>query len=423
MIPTGIAHLDKITGGLTLGDNVVFQIASGVPIEYFIKSYFNSSHEYNKSAVYINFNYSPHTIYKRFHHIFTRSNVTLVDAFTHGKGNSDPVFLDFYNQETRDDIQEVVCIENPGDIASFLDAMNQIQKVHKEGSFYIFDSLTGMNELWKDEQSVLDIFAFTCPKLYDLNTIAYWVYEENAHSKKFIAGITHITQIVFAINNTDEDYYDLKVLKLEDRPTTGSAGIHRFRILNRAIEFQEHREVMPFHIGARVKELRKSQQITQSELARRLGMTPGAISQIENDITMPSLHTLVQLTTIFNKPLEYFISIEAQNKSRRGFSLIEKKNISPVTYDNITLEKLSDDSITGMQAFHITIDRKGDIQRPLFLHKGREFFTVIEGTINIRINDEDYTVKKGESMYLETAFIEKWVNPNNEDCQIIYLLL
>ena len=423
MISTGITHLDKITGGLRLGDNVVFKIESGIPIEYFIKSYFNSSHEFNKNVIYINFNYSPHTIYKRFHELFTRANVTLVDAFTHGKGNSDPVFLDFYYQKQQEDIKEVICIENPRDISSFLEKMNQIQEVNKEGSFYIFDSLTGMNELWKDEQAVLDLFAFTCPKLYDLNTIAYWVYEKNAHSKKFIAGINHITQIVFSLLNTDEDYYDLKVLKLEDRPTTSVAGSHSFKIINRSIEFQEQRDLIPFHIGTRVKELRKSQNITQSDLARQLGMTPGAISQIENDITSPSLQTLVQLSRIFNRPVEHFISEDSFNKVRKGFEIFNKKDIPQETNRDILMEKLTNDSVPGVQVFYITFKKNDSIERPLFLHKGREFFTVIRGTINIVIQNEDYTLSAGDSIYLETTFIEKWFNPSSEDCQIMYLLL
>ncbi len=423
MISTGISHLDKLTGGLKLGDNVVFKIESGVPIEYFIKSYFNSSHEFNKSVIYINFNYSPHTIYKRFHEIFTRANVTLIDAFTHGKGNSDPVFLDFYYQKNQEDIREVICIENPRDISSFLEKMNQIQEVHREGSFYIFDSLTGMNELWKDEQAVLDLFAFTCPKLYDLNTIAYWVYEKNAHTKKFIAGITHITQIVFSLLNTDEDYYDLKVLKLEDRPDTSVAGAHSFKIVNRSIEFQEQRELMPFHIGTRVKELRKSQHITQSDLARQLGMTPGAISQIENDITSPSLHTLVQLSRIFNRPVEHFISENTLDEPRRGFTIFNRNEEQGEENQDLLMRDLTRDSVPGIQVYHITLKKNNSIERPLFLHKGREFFTVIDGTISVTIHDEDHFLSSGDSIYLETAFIEKWLNPSSEDCHIMYLLL
>ncbi len=52
MISTGITYLDKITGGLKLGDNVVWQISDGIPVDNFIKSFFKRKNSF-KSKCYI----------------------------------------------------------------------------------------------------------------------------------------------------------------------------------------------------------------------------------------------------------------------------------------------------------------------------------------------------------------------------------
>ena len=191
MISTGINYLDKITGGFKLGDNIVWQVSDGVPVEIFTHSFFSNTDNFNNSIIYVNFNYSPQTIYNKYDHLFKNFNTILVDAFTHGKGKSDQVFLNFYKKNNKKN--KMICVDEPGNIKSFTSILNEIENENQNGAFYIFDSLTGMNELWKDETAVLDFFSFTCPKLYDLNTLAYWVYEKNAHSKEFIASLTHIT--------------------------------------------------------------------------------------------------------------------------------------------------------------------------------------------------------------------------------------
>ncbi len=421
MISTGISHLDKLIGGIKLGDNVVWQIANAVPVEYFIKSFFNKTNDFQNSIIYVNFNYSPHTICKRFDDIFKNYNFLLIDAFTHGKGNSDPVFLDFYHNEQDYDLSKITCIRDPRDIHSFIATMNEVQLRHKDGSFYIFDSLTGMNELWRDERSVLDFFAFTCPKLYEMNTIAYWVLEQEAHSKEFIAGLTHITQIVLSVYNTHSDYYALKIHKLEDRPSVNLSTPHGFRIIDREIHFEETDKGDIFKIGYKVRDLRKGSNITQAELAGRLGMTPGAISQIENDLITPSLATLVNMAAIFQKPVEYFINARLLDNSNKGFIIFRKKDAQLSTSKNLKVSRLSGEMDMEIATYYVTLGSNDTVEGPIMLHKGKEFIIVVNGALNLTINGEEHLLRKGDSILLDRSFVEKWSNHGKSDCEFIYL--
>jgi transcriptional regulator with XRE-family HTH domain len=419
MISSGIKYLDNITGGLKLGDNVVWQISNGVPVEYFIKSLLNNDTT-NSNIVYINFNYSPHTICKRFDDSFKNLNVILIDAFTNGKGNSDPVFLDFYYQKADYNLSKVICVENPRDITSFMKIMNEIQLENKSGSFYIFDSLTGIYELWKDERAVLDFFSFTCPKLYDLNTIAYWIFEKDAHSKEFIAGLTHITQIVIAINNTDSGFYELRIVKLEDRPVLANSGAHQFRIINRDIQFQDLNGDF-LKIGNRLKDLRKSLNITQTELALKLGMTPGAVSQIENDLITPSLNTLVNISTIFNKPVEFFICTDS-NRENKVYEIFRKKELKQSSSKNITISTFYEDKKMDIKLFLIKIGGYESVDGTIMMHKGKEFISVINGTLNLLIEGDDVNLSKGDSILLEKCFVSKWGTYSKSECEFLYML-
>jgi len=415
-------YLDRLTGGLKPGDNVVWEAADGVPVENFIRGFFDSAPDFSETVIYINFNFSPQTLFTRYDYLFKKKNSILVDAFTHGKGNSDPVFLDFY-RGGRHDPERFICIENPRNITSFVSILNEIEMRHREGSFYIFDGLTGMNELWKDETAVLDFFTFTCPKLYDLNALAYWVLSREAHSREFLAGIMHITQIVFSISATDSEYYELKVHKLQDRTPLFGSQPSFFRIIDNTIAFEDKKAADRIGIGDRVKGLRKMARMTQAELASSLNMTPGAVSQIENDVITPSLQTLVQLSSLFGRPVDYFLGLHGPARGARGYLVSRRSDYAPVPHRSADLHRMLEREYAGFTPHLVTLAGGRAASGPLLLHKGREFIVVLRGSLALTVNDETVTLEEEDSLLITDSFVSKWNSADDSGCTFLYMQL
>jgi transcriptional regulator with XRE-family HTH domain len=417
-ISTGIRYLDQVTGGLRLGDNVVWEVTSGVPVEYFIKGFFDGNEQFRSAVIIISFNVSPFTILKRYAFLLPRFRVTMIDAFTRGKGNGDPVFLDFYQEAHGVD---AVLLENPRDRGRFMEVLNSVESENRDGSFYIFDSLTGMNELWKDEGAVLDFFNFTCPKLYDLNTLAYWMLERDAHSRGFLAGLTHTTQVVFSLSPARADHFRLTIKKLQGRPSSGDPGPHLFTLSDGEIAFRDRRHEGTLGIGERVRDLRRISGMTQTELASRTGMTPGAVSQIENEITVPSLNTLIQLSAIFGKPVDYFLGKEG-GMTRDGYSVFEEPLALPIKEDGVSITRLADHQGMGFVPHIVTLEGGAVIDGALLLHRGTEFISVISGSVAITIGGEEVTLAEGQSVMLSGPFPERW-RSGGKGCRLYYILM
>ena len=58
-------------------------------------------------------------------------------------------------------------------------------------------------------------------------------------------------------------------------------------------------------MGERIKELRKANGMTQTELAEKMGVTKGTVSTWETDSRKPSFKTLDQLCELFDKSMGY----------------------------------------------------------------------------------------------------------------------
>ena len=59
-------------------------------------------------------------------------------------------------------------------------------------------------------------------------------------------------------------------------------------------------------IGKNIRRLRKDAGYSQEQLARKLGITQGAVSQWEKDRTIPDTPFVIEMANIFNVPLDAF---------------------------------------------------------------------------------------------------------------------
>ena len=67
-------------------------------------------------------------------------------------------------------------------------------------------------------------------------------------------------------------------------------------------------------IGNKIKRMRIERGLTQEELANRCELSKGFISQVENDLTSPSIATLIDILEILGTNLKEFFSDDKDEK-------------------------------------------------------------------------------------------------------------
>lgn len=200
LLPTGVPALDAQMGGFLLGDNVLLETDVSTPAVPFLRAFLREALRRGDGAAYISFDHSPRTILKRLEGL--PSGITILDAFTHGKGRSEPVFADFYNGPAPE--RQVVELHYPARVSYFHDEFDN----HASGSertFLVVDSLTGMQELWGREEQVRAFYTHTCPRLFDTRAVAVWTLAKKVHSEAFLATIGNIAQVVVELQRTSQN--------------------------------------------------------------------------------------------------------------------------------------------------------------------------------------------------------------------------
>jgi len=62
--------------------------------------------------------------------------------------------------------------------------------------------------------------------------------------------------------------------------------------------------------GNTLKSLRTNYQLTQAQLAQKLGLTKSVISAYETGLRMPSYDVLVQIAKVFNVTTDYLLGLD-----------------------------------------------------------------------------------------------------------------
>ena len=170
-------------------------------------------------------------------------------------------------------------------------------------------------------------------------------------------------------------------------------------------------------IGKKIKTLRTLNNLTQEELASRCDLTKGYISQLENDLTSPSIATLVDILSVLGTNLNEFFSSDT----------VTEKII--FTKDDYFVKENEYGSITWL----VTNAQKNEME-PILLklnpnestpidypHEGEEFGYVIEGTIIVCLDNQKFKCKKGETFYYESSKTHYIINNGSSIAKIIWI--
>ena len=149
-------------------------------------------------------------------------------------------------------------------------------------------------------------------------------------------------------------------------------------------------------IGAKIKELRVQKSLTQEELADRAELSKGFISQLERDITSPSIATLVDILQCLGTNLEEFFTGTTSEQ------VVFKKNDYFEKEDHELFNKIEwiipNAQKNMMEPILLTLEPGGSTY-PDNPHEGEEFGFVLSGSITIHLGNKTHKAKKGESFY------------------------
>jgi len=424
-VSSGVSELDRLLGGLFIGDNVVWHDAAGSLASVFCLNFIRTSQAQGKPIIYVTFDRSPKNLLDKLGRFADYPGLTLLDCFTHGKGAGSAVFLRFYEGKKKRKCK-VVRVDRPRDQHQVMETLYGTHSALQGDVRFVFESLTGMGELWGGEEPIIQFYAHSCARLYELNTIAYWILEKRAHTARLRAQINQIAQVAMDVS-VRRGTCSLTILKAENRDLDTQNRPYPYWSKGLDIVFETDRPSRGgIDLGTRLRDLRTKRGLPQKDLADLVGVTSSTISQIESNLIYPSLPALLKLAEVLSVEVSSLFRDPANSAGRVVFSIKEAADVKlPTLAEGRVRAKLLtplDLEVRG-EPYLIEVPPKSSLSSHFFVHKGEELGYVLKGKLQFRIRNSTQTVRNGDVIYLSHDIPTQWKNPGPGPATLLWIKL
>jgi len=269
----------------------------------------------------------------------------------------------------------------------------------------IVDGLDSMARRWGDAKAAA-FFSRVCPRLFDLDAVAYWRAPRPAVSRAVMDRITGVTQCVVEFRKGR-----LRMIKAEGRPTAAQGRLLRARVVDGELEVEAEHALGRLARG--LERLRHERQLSQTELARLAGVSASAISQAEAGRRGLSIDTLLLLAERLGVTVDEMLDVTRP----AGYVLARRERIAR----DAGATPLLDDPNTGLRAYLIRLSG-GQSGQPPLIHKGTELVLVAGGLVQLELGADTPVLRSGDAALATTAPVTSWRNLTAEPAALFWIV-
>lgn len=177
------------------------------------------------------------------------------------------------------------------------------------------------------------------------------------------------------------------------------------------------KEASQVNIGERLKNLRVQKGLTQEELGERTDLTKGYISQIERNLSSPSMETFFSLLEVLGCEPTVFFQVKKQEQ--RVVYGLEERTCYVEEEKNYKIEWLVPESNENeMEPILLTFEKNGEFKQ-FAPSLSDTFALVLKGRVEVRLGHNSYYAQKGETIYYRAKEQHQIFNRQQGETQMI----
>jgi len=172
-------------------------------------------------------------------------------------------------------------------------------------------------------------------------------------------------------------------------------------------------------LGSRLFSLRKRKKMTLDDLSSRSGVSKSILSQIERDLSNPTVTTISRISDALGEKLsDFFLKIELEEENS-----IESSKETPSITSKDGLCELNilgaGETVNWLQWYILEMKPKGILESGSHGPKTFENLTVINGQIEISCGDSKEKLSRGDTFRFQSNKDHKIKNNSKQKAQVL----
>ena len=173
-------------------------------------------------------------------------------------------------------------------------------------------------------------------------------------------------------------------------------------------------------VAKNIKRLREEQKLSMDELARLSGVSKSMLAQIERGAGNPTISTLWKLSNGMKLPFDALIV-----RPKEPYELIRIADIQPLLEDAGRVKKypvFPDGENRRFAVYYLELESESYWQSEPHLRGTKEFITVFQGTIEIKVDGKSFVLAAGVSMRFQGDTVHSYRNAGEERA-VLHMIL
>jgi transcriptional regulator with XRE-family HTH domain len=171
-------------------------------------------------------------------------------------------------------------------------------------------------------------------------------------------------------------------------------------------------------IGTRLRVVRQIYGLTQRELARRAGVTNGAISLIEQNRVSPSISSLKKILDGIPLSLADFFTLDFSPSDNVFFAAGE---LTEIAFGEAISMRMVGRRVAGraVQMLREVYQPGADTGEAMLRHEGEECGIVVSGCLTVTVGAQERVLNPGDAYYFRSDIPHRFRNGGNVPCVLI----
>jgi transcriptional regulator with XRE-family HTH domain len=187
-------------------------------------------------------------------------------------------------------------------------------------------------------------------------------------------------------------------------------------MLKKTNQKQSAKDEVGKSLGLKLRRSRKEAKLTMQQVADAAGLSVGFISQVERNITVPSLSSLRAISKALGKSISFFL--EQPSGSESSTRAHERVNFQ-VAAGALSYERLSAQFPGSTLRSVIVHEPPGHRNEPIS-HEGEELFFMLKGVLTVEVEGARTVLREGDSLHFDSSKVHSTWNHGTETASLLW---
>ncbi len=173
-------------------------------------------------------------------------------------------------------------------------------------------------------------------------------------------------------------------------------------------------------LGTRIRSMRQARHLTLRDVAERAGVTESFLSQVERDVTSPSIASVHRIARALDLSIAQLFAEEGDTGR-----VVRREARRRVTYKGLrAVDEFLTSNMSGrLQVIMSTIEPGGGTGADPYTHDSdEEVVVVLEGVLDLWVGDEHYVLREGDAITYPSRVPHWNVNHGSGPARVLFCI-